>query len=151
MPHTVKSDPIRLKQILNNLVSNALKYTYRGTISIKCNYDSANCMLKVLISDTGCGILKRDLSKITKMFARVFSGKQMGSGVGLGLYICKHITREFGGDIVINSEPGQGSKIEFTFKVYNALFKDDSTDEEEVRKQERMTKVQREKEQKEMM
>ena len=72
----------------------------------------------------------------------------MGSGVGLGLNICKHITRQFGGDIKISSEPGQGSKIEFTFKVHNALFKDDSLDEEEIRKQERLAKFELEKEQK---
>lgn len=60
LPHTVKSDETRLKQVLTNLVSNALKYTYRGSITIKCDYDSANCMLKVLIVDTGCGILKKD-------------------------------------------------------------------------------------------
>ena len=68
------------------------------------------------------------------MFSRIFSGNQVGPGVGLGLNICKHITRQFGGDIIINSEPGQGSKIEFTFKVQNALFKDDSLDEEDIQK-----------------
>ena len=75
------------------------------------------------------------------MFSRIFSGNQMGSGVGLGLNISKHICKQFGGDIVINSEPGQGSKIEFTFRVQNALFKDDSLDEEEIRKQERLAKI----------
>jgi hypothetical protein len=108
-------------------------------------------MLRVLISDTGCGILTKDQSKITKMFSRIFSGNQVGPGVGLGLNICKHITRQFEGDIIINSEPGQGSKIEFTFKVQNALFKDDSLDEEDIGKQERLAKIQMEKEQKKVM
>ena len=120
-------------------------------ITIKCDYDSANCMLKVLIVDTGCGILKKDQGKITKMFSRIFSGGQNGSGVGLGLNICKHITRQFGGDITINSEPGQGSKIKFSFKVHNALFKDDSLDEEEIRKQQRLAKIELEKEQKRIL
>ena len=82
------------------------------------------------------------------MFARIFTGTQNGSGIGLGLNICKYITRQFGGDITINSEPGQGSKIKFTFKVHNALFKDDSLDEEEIQKQERLAKLEQEKEQK---
>jgi K+-sensing histidine kinase KdpD len=83
------------------------------------------------------------------MFSRIFSSSQNGSsGVGLGLNICKHIIRQFGGDINISSEPGQGSKVKFTFKVHNALFKDDSLDEEEIRKQERLAKIERDKEQK---
>jgi hypothetical protein len=71
--------------------------------------------------------------------------------VGLGLNICRHITRQFGGDIYITSEPGQGSRVEFTFKVHNALYKEDSVDEEDIRKQERLAKIQQEKEQKRIL
>ena len=80
---------MRLKQILINLVKNALKFCRRGLIRIIMAYDQAEQMLKVLVIDTGKGISAEDLDRLFKKFGKLLRTAEMNSeGIGMGLMIC---------------------------------------------------------------
>jgi two-component system sensor histidine kinase/response regulator len=102
------TDPYRLKQILNNLYLNALKYTESGKIEIGYNIISDN-KLRFFVSDTGAGIAPERLKTIFKRFN--YSDETPSSNVesGLGLSICKDLSLLLGGDINVKSVPGEGS------------------------------------------
>lgn len=102
--YMVELDRLRIKQILNNFLSNALKYTSQGHIEI--GYEVSEAGIRFSVADTGCGIPEQDLSRIFKRFEKVDSFVQ---GVGLGLSICKSIVKEMNGAIGVSSEVGVGS------------------------------------------
>ena len=100
----VELDPSRVKQILNNLLSNALKNTLSGYVEIACETDGDGLELRV--TDTGCGIPQDKLGRIFDRFEKVDSFVQ---GAGLGLSICKSIVEKMGGEIGVESQVGRGS------------------------------------------
>lgn len=121
VPKIVVADPIRLRQVLINLLSNAFKFTEAGKIHLKVslvrkNQDTAEVMFSV--SDTGKGIDEKDLSMIFLAYAQASNSRGIG-GTGLGLAICKEICLHMGGDIWVESKPGKGTQ--FTFTVQMAL------------------------------
>lgn len=100
MPQEIVSDQIRLKQVLFNLIGNAVKFTFKGEISVQVEYEAPPSMLIVKVRDTGVGIEKDDLSKLFKFLSKISSTKDMNrSGMGLGLTISKMIVQELGGQI----------------------------------------------------
>jgi signal transduction histidine kinase len=105
----VWADPERVRQILVNLVGNAIKYSERGGVTIsgkKANQSFA----EILVKDTGIGIPPQDIPHLFEKFYRVDSEKTAGiSGTGLGLYITKNLTEIMGGTIGVESEEGKGS------------------------------------------
>ena len=106
----VKADPEKLKVALFNLVDNAIKYTRKGGITVKCQ--STDSKLQITIKDTGVGIPKEDLKHLfTRLFERGKEAKKIhGTGRGIGLYIASHIIEAHKGRIWAESEgPGKGS------------------------------------------
>jgi signal transduction histidine kinase len=104
----VLTDRDKLKQILLNLVSNAVKYTDDGTISVRA--EAVDGRLRVNVSDTGVGIPAEELGKIFDEFHRA-DGVVPSSrpGTGLGLTISRRLARTLGGDVTVESSPGLGS------------------------------------------
>ena len=96
-----------MKQVLINLVDNAFKFTgVDGVIDINFIYE--NKMIKVIVSDNGCGISKKDLPRVKEKF---YKGKNAKSQNGIGLSICDEIVNLHNGSMKIESEEGEGTKI----------------------------------------
>lgn len=113
---TVKTDRDKLKQILLNLLSNAAKFTEQGEIRVSASRE--NGTLKLAVSDTGIGMKKEALDHIFEEFqqAEKTTASKYG-GTGLGLAIVKKFTNLMGGDIVVESEIGKGSKFTITIPI----------------------------------
>jgi signal transduction histidine kinase/DNA-binding response OmpR family regulator len=109
----VYADPTRVRQIILNLVSNAIKYTDRGVITVSAHSQDSEVM--VSIGDTGIGIQPQDLSKVFEPFRQVGKAvERRAAGTGLGLAISRRFVEMHGGRIWVESEPGQGSTFSFT-------------------------------------
>ena len=114
LPETIISDEQRLTQVLDNLLSNALKFTAPEgiiTLSVKKLWeDEETCTLEIKIIDTGIGISSEELKKTFKLFEQADGGiARKYQGAGLGLAICAGIVHLMGGDIWVESKPGKGS------------------------------------------
>jgi two-component system phosphate regulon sensor histidine kinase PhoR len=111
----VRADRDRLAQILINLVDNAVKYTPEGgRVTVRAG-GGARGLVEIAVSDTGVGIPPGDLPRITERFYRVdrARSRELG-GTGLGLAIVKHLVLAHGGELRIDSAPGQGTTVRFT-------------------------------------
>jgi PAS domain S-box-containing protein len=117
IPSVLLGDPVRLHQIILNLVSNAVKFTSKGKITIKVRLideDEEKVKIQFLISDTGIGIAADKLENIFENFQQESSGtSRLYGGTGLGLAIVKHLLEPQGGTINVNSEIGQGTTFSF--------------------------------------
>jgi len=111
----IEADRIQLVQLLQNLLSNSLKYTDVRTpnITIRCNAD--NRYVKFAVSDNGIGIEHKDTSKVFDVFRRLHTVKDY-PGTGMGLAICKKVVERHHGQIWLDSEPGKGTTFYFTVK-----------------------------------
>ncbi|MCX5680692.1 MAG: ATP-binding protein, partial [Candidatus Omnitrophica bacterium] len=123
VPHLVVGDPARLRQIIVNLINNAIKFTHEGKIEIAINADSVfegEAKLTFSVSDTGIGIAQDKQGWILGVFTQADpSITRKYGGTGLGLAICKRLTEMMGGRIWVKSEEGVGSIFYFTahFKI----------------------------------
>ena len=119
VPLYLKGDPCRLRQVLVNFLSNAIKFTQEGEVVILVTKEaetSSNVRLRFCVSDTGIGIAKYALPQIFQAFVQADgSTTRKYGGTGLGLAICKQIIERQGGEIGVDSELGKGSQ--FWFKV----------------------------------
>ncbi len=116
----VKGDPSRFRQILTNLVGNALKFTEQGEIMIKCRLENLgnDLILHTIVEDTGIGIREEKIDSLFEHFTQVdVSTTRKYGGTGLGLAICKNLCELMGGNIKVQSTIDQGTKIEFTVKL----------------------------------
>ena len=114
VPRTVSGDPVRLTQIISNLVNNALKFTEEGFVRIavsRCAYDAR--LIEISVEDSGIGIPEDKLATIFEVFSQADqSTTRKFGGTGLGLAICRRIITAMGGEIVVSSTVGVGSKFE---------------------------------------
>ena len=133
LPLYIKTDSTRLKQILNNLFYNALKFTKSGSISIYVKLKESTHNSKIIhfeVKDTGMGIPTDKLNALFDQFSQVDSSNKHGhGGVGLGLYICKVLVSKFNGKIWVESEKEKGSSFHFTIKAENIEDSPSLTDE----------------------
>jgi signal transduction histidine kinase/ActR/RegA family two-component response regulator len=117
VPALLVADPIRIRQVLVNLVANAIKFTSRGGVSVKLEADPATAhprLLRVAVRDSGTGIAKDKQSLIFQSFSQGDNSvTRKYGGTGLGLTISKKLLRAMGGDIAVESEPDQGSCFSF--------------------------------------
>jgi signal transduction histidine kinase len=115
VPH-LKSDRQKVKQIVLNLLSNALKFTPTGSVTIVTTYDGKNRTLAIAVRDTGVGIAAHDQAKVFEDFRQLDSSPARGyGGTGLGLSICRRLAQMLGGAIELKSEAGKGST--FTLRL----------------------------------
>lgn len=130
IPKALVGDPLRLTQILNNLISNARKFTSSGQITLEVSLTASwetEIELFFVVADTGVGISKKDMDKLFRPFSQVDASiaRQYG-GTGLGLAISKHLVESMGGEIHVSSIKGEGSNFSFSVilgladKVYTA-------------------------------
>lgn len=111
-PETIESDIVRLKQIILNLCSNAIKFTESGAVKVEVSCNREKREIKFLVIDTGIGMTKEQTSKIFDAFVQAdISTTRKYGGTGLGLHLSRRLALLLGGDIEVESEPGQGSKI----------------------------------------
>ena len=109
-----RSDAFRIKQIVNNLVGNAIKYTDKGEVRVGVNI--ANRQLSISVKDTGCGMTPDELQTVFNAFTRL-PGAQGKEGVGLGLTITREIVTLLGGNIRVQSTKGKGSTFTVSLPV----------------------------------
>lgn len=100
----ITTDPLRLKQVINNLINNAIKFTSKGAITL--GYRQNNDQVSIFVKDTGTGI---DEDKINRIFERFYKGDNFVQGTGLGLAISHTIVEHLKGTITVTSEIGKGS------------------------------------------
>jgi signal transduction histidine kinase/CheY-like chemotaxis protein len=124
VPDLVRGDPVRLGQILANLVSNAIKFSHDGNISIVCEcidcdqVEQGHVRMKFVVRDCGIGIAAEDQKKLFREFSQVDeSDTRKYGGTGLGLVISKELAMLMGGTIGVDSEPGKGSRFWFTISA----------------------------------
>lgn len=114
VPHTVRGDAVRVRQILTNLAGNAVKFTSHGEVRISVQR-SGPSSLKMCVRDTGIGIPPEKLDGIFMPFSQADeSTTRRFGGTGLGLTICRELARQMGGDVVVRSVVGEGSSFEVT-------------------------------------
>ena len=122
IPATIVCDPTRLRQILLNLMGNAVKFTHAGEVSLQVTLENAiennHALIKFTVKDTGIGISRQQQQHLFEAFnqADASTTRQFG-GTGLGLSISKHLTELMGGKIGISSQPGIGSTFSFQLPV----------------------------------
>ena len=118
IPRFLNGDAGRLRQVLSNLVSNAVKFTKKGGVSVSISMKSMSektCEINFEVVDTGIGIEDMDIDKIFNEFSQADNSERRNyGGTGLGLSICKRFVSMMDGEISVESEPGQGSCFSFT-------------------------------------
>ncbi len=111
----VYADPQRLRQVLANLIDNALKFTERGKITIRASWDDQPGFMRITVSDTGCGISERSLPLVfNRLYQEETTVAQSRKGLGLGLHICEQLVSLHGGRIWVESRKDHGSTFIFT-------------------------------------
>jgi signal transduction histidine kinase len=117
----VLADSYRLRQVLVNMVSNAIKFTERGGVTIRCHLLERYDMLRIAVHDTGIGISPAALEYIFEAFRQADSGtaRKFG-GTGLGLTIARKLVELQGGEVCVESMPGQGSIFSFVLPIASA-------------------------------
>ena len=117
VPDNVIGDPLRLQQVITNLVGNAIKFTERGNIDVlveKRAISNTKVQIEVQIRDTGIGIPERDQSRLFQAFRQADASiSRRHGGTGLGLVITQKLVNEMGGDISFHSQPNRGSTFWF--------------------------------------
>lgn len=113
------ADPARLRQILTNLVQNAIKFTRAGGVTVRARtFEEDEHFVAIEVEDTGCGLQAEAIEKIFERLYQVPTPSEAGrKGLGIGLYICRELVKRQGGKIWVKSKPEVGSSFRFTLPV----------------------------------
>jgi signal transduction histidine kinase len=116
LPESLVGDPDRLRQVVANLVGNAVKFTDRGSIVVRLIAVGSEpaTVLRCEVADTGLGIAAEETERLFQPFAQVPATTRSHAGTGLGLAICKRLVEQMGGRIGVESQPGRGSTFWFS-------------------------------------
>ena len=125
VPVCIRADGGKIRQVLTNLVGNAVKFTEAGFVRIlvsappihQASDDAAELSLMVVVADSGPGISSEEQESIFSVFEQAASTKTTGKGTGLGLAISRQYAQALGGDVWVESTPGEGSRFSFSFKA----------------------------------
>ena len=124
IPKNLLGDPLRISQILINLINNAIKFTDIGSVSLKIDLikkDTNKVLLQFTVQDTGIGLTKEQLGKLFRPFNQTdSSNSRKYGGTGLGLSISKNLVEMMNGRIWVESEAGKGSIFKFTIELYES-------------------------------
>lgn len=134
LPHQVITDGTRLRQILWNLISNAVKFTQQGQVTVRVRYDEGD-MLHFEVEDSGIGIPQDELDKIFAMYYQVKDshGGKPATGTGIGLAVSRRLAKNMGGDITVTSEQGKSSTFTLTIHAPSVAEEvDDAFDEDDM-------------------
>jgi CheY-like chemotaxis protein len=111
-PHSIQTDPTRVRQILVNLVGNAIKFTELGAVNIRVSFLGEADIIAFEVTDTGIGMDPQQIERLFRPFSQADnSTTRRFGGTGLGLSICKRLTSLLGGDISVESIPGMGTSF----------------------------------------
>ncbi|ACK65411.1 PAS/PAC sensor hybrid histidine kinase [Rippkaea orientalis PCC 8801] len=124
LPRYIKIDSKKLRQILINLLNNAIKFTHQGTVTLRVNLskiDQKAVIVKFIVEDTGVGIAADELDNLFQLFVQAEAGKKINQGSGLGLAISQKLVQLMGGKIEVNSILNQGSIFSFEIPVELSL------------------------------
>jgi len=117
-PETIVTDKLRLEQVLKNLLSNALKFTYEGSVNVSINHPGNKSLITFSVKDTGIGIPTDKQQHVFEAFQQADgSTRRKFGGTGLGLSISRELTRLLGGEITLTSEPDKGSEFIVTIPI----------------------------------
>ena len=121
MPPTLCGDPLRLKQVLFNLCNNAVKFTQKGRVEVHAHAltkEDGTAEITFMVSDTGIGLTPGEAASLFQVFRQADSSTtRKYGGTGLGLAICKRLTEAMGGEIRVESQPGEGSRFLFSVRM----------------------------------
>lgn len=133
LPHTIITDGTRLRQILWNLIGNAVKFTHKGEIVVRVHHDEGD-RLCFEVQDSGMGIPQDEQDKIFAMYYQVKdqNGGKPATGTGIGLAVSKRLAQSMGGDIVVSSELGKGSCFTLTVAAPSLDEPEKEIDEDEI-------------------
>lgn len=116
---TISADPIRIQQVLLNLLANSLKYTHQGSVTLFARWQPENNLIHIGVQDTGDGIEEYMVGKIFERFQQSEVNQvSRRQGAGLGLAICKELIEMHGGKIWAESEIGKGTLLQFTLPTH---------------------------------
>ena len=125
LPARVRGDPVRLRQVIMNLVGNAIKFTERGEVEVRVRLDhegDADVVLQFQVRDTGIGIAPEKHRQIFEAFSQAdASTTRRFGGTGLGLTICNRLVAMMHGQLSVESAPGQGSIFQFTARFMPSM------------------------------
>ncbi|MDY7014371.1 MAG: ATP-binding protein, partial [Cyanobacteriota bacterium] len=135
VPQYIRTDERKLREVLINLIGNAIKFTQDGGIALRVRNDSpeenyAIADLRFEIEDTGPGIASEEIQKLFTAFGQTTTGQKAQEGTGLGLAISQKFVRMMGGDIAVESTAGQGTTFIFNIQVAIAQASDTQAEEE---------------------
>jgi len=117
-PASIVTDKLRLEQVLKNLLSNALKFTYQGSVNVSINHPGNKSLITFSVKDTGIGIPADKQQHVFEAFQQADgSTRRKFGGTGLGLSISRELTRLLGGEITLISEPDKGSEFIVTLPI----------------------------------
>jgi len=119
LPAWLRGDPARLRQILDNLISNAIKFTEHGRVVVRLGSETRDGIAHVVldVEDTGVGIAPEDQARLFEPFYQVDAASHTFRGAGLGLSICMQLARLMQGDIAVDSVPGRGSRFRLSLPL----------------------------------
>ena len=131
VPKKLLGDPLRVKQVLTNLISNAIKFTPKGSITVRCELKKVrenHALVELHVTDTGIGLSKEAQKKLFIAFqqADISTTRRFG-GTGLGLVISQKLAEKMGGKIELSSEPDKGAH--FSFAIQTEIFTHDKKDD----------------------
>ena len=114
-PRTVQGDEGKIRQILMNLLGNAVKFTTVGAVTLRAHWNDGRASF--VITDTGAGMTEAEVATLFQPFVQTESGRQSMEGSGLGLMITRELVRLMGGEITVTSQPGAGSTFRFSIDL----------------------------------
>ncbi|MDP2272498.1 MAG: ATP-binding protein [Archangium sp.] len=121
LPRAMRGDALRLRQVLNNLLNNAIKFTPKGSITLTVK-QAAEGLFEFRVTDTGIGIAKDVLPRLFSAFAQAEAGiTRRYGGTGLGLALSRELVALLGGSLEVASEPGKGTTLRFTIPLQTGL------------------------------
>jgi len=120
IPEMLQGDPVRIRQVLLNLLGNAIKFTKKGEISVQASkesYDDLSMLVRFSVIDTGPGLSESEIASLFQPFSQTAKHDNSGEGAGLGLTISKRLVELMGGQMGVESDEGRGSTFWFSIRL----------------------------------